>query len=169
MAQTKGKRHPSYDWVWKVRKWPEAKALSREGREGIYYAEKLALNARQRSRGAFWGLARLTISQLARDQQVSPTTIRGRIRQAQIELFGRELSRSGIHHRLQRRKLLGDHRPCAEVTCDTALPLDAPAHRRYCDQHRAAAARVARYRRRRGVSGRLLDGNERGVSRAQTS
>jgi hypothetical protein len=158
MAQTKGKRHPSFDWVWKVRKWPEAKALSREGREGIYYAEKLALNARQRSRGAFWGLARLTINQLARDQQVSPNTIRGRIRQAQLELFGRELSRSGIHYRLQRRKQFGDHRPCAERGCATTLPLAAPAHRHYCDEHRAPAARVARHRRRRGFSARPLDG-----------
>jgi hypothetical protein len=45
------------------------------------------------------------------------------------------------------------------VGCANALRLDAPAHRRYCDQHRSPAARVARHRR---MTTRMADRERRG-------
>jgi hypothetical protein len=121
--------------------------LSGKAREGLYYADKLELNARERERCAFSGPARLTISTLARNEGVGSARIHDRIRQAQLELFGRELSSSAISYRLRRRKRLGETRTCAEAGCATLLPLEAPAHRRYCDPHRTPAARVARHRK----------------------
>src|SRR5204863_5448268 len=88
-----------------------------------------------------------TIRRLAWEEGPSETTIRRRIGQLQVELFGRELSRSGIYYRFKRRMRLGDRRRCAEPGCSRALPTDAHANRRFCDGHRRVAARVARHRR----------------------
>jgi hypothetical protein len=126
----------------------EVRRLSREARAGLAYAQILAENARDRSAEALRGVPpeRLTVAALAADDDVSPVVVHTRIKQARIELFGRDLSDSAIYYRLRRRESLPPRRYCAEVGCARQLPASASARRRYCDEHIAPAARVRRYR-----------------------
>jgi hypothetical protein len=124
--------------------------LSRLGQDGLDYARKLARNALLRKERAISGLApdRLTANQIAKDEELSPPQVYTAIRQAKIELFGRDLSESAIRHRLRREKEIATRpvRTCAEEWCAQPLPRAATGRRRFCDLHVAPAARVRRHR-----------------------
>jgi hypothetical protein len=93
------------------------------------------------------------VADLAAEDDVSPVLVYTRMKQARVELFGRDLSDSAIYYRLRRRKTLARMRHCAEPTCERELPPQATARRRYCDEHVKPAARVRRHRdRRRGAA-----------------
>ena len=94
----------------------------------------------------------LTVQAIAREEgDISPVEILRQIKQARIELFGRDLSDRAIRYRLARD---GDHglpdqRPCAEPGCPRPLPARATKRRRYCAFHAAPHARTSRSRARR--------------------
>ncbi len=126
--------------------------LSPEGRSGLAYARRLAENARERSAAALSGdllPERLTVAALAEADWVSPSTIRARIRQARIELFGKDLGERAVCYRLRARRQRTRARRCAEEGCRNPLPRHAAANRAYCDEHASPAARVRRHRNRR--------------------
>ena len=129
----------------------EVRQLSREAREGLGYAQLLAENARERSAEALRGIPPepLSVNALAADDYVSPVFVHTRIKQARIELFGRDLSDSAIYYRLRRSRVLPPTRYCDEVGCARRLPPSASARRRFCDEHVDSTARVRRHRQHR--------------------
>jgi hypothetical protein len=135
---------------------PRVLALSDRARAGFDYACELGENADQRSRGALRGEVpeRVTVEQIAREEGLSPSSVYSMLRQARIELFGKDLSDSAIYYRLRRDREQGipAARPCAEPGCRLPLPGGATARRRYCDFHLASHARVRRYRERQRKS-----------------
>src|SRR5829696_1638458 len=75
----------------------------------------------------------LTPEDLATSADVSAATIRRRIKQARVELFG-PLGTSGIYARHARARVLQE-RPtetCAAPECERPLPYDRTRRRRYC-------------------------------------
>lgn len=127
------------------------RALSWQGREGFEYARALARSARHRSEAARAGEQvpeRLTVAELAERDSVSPITVHSKIKQARIELFGKDLSDRAIAYRLRLRRDRPElrQRTCAEPSCPNTLPPQASAGRRYCSTHRTPAARVRRHR-----------------------
>jgi hypothetical protein len=148
-------RGRSYAWALAFRPGdPELAWLSPQGREGLDYARQLARNAAERAQAALSTHERdllperLTVAELAERNWTSQVAIHTLIKRARIELFGKDLSERAIQYRLQQRRTRGERR-CAEPGCERPLPRHAPAHRRYCHEHRTAAARVRRHRRRR--------------------
>jgi hypothetical protein len=140
--------HRRYFWALHFRAGdPELAKLSRDAREGLAYASELARDAAQRSRMALEGITRepLTVGELAERDYRSPIRVQKQIKQARIELFGRDLSDSAIAYRLKKRRERGV-RNCAEPDCDKSIPALASGRRRYCDQHGSPAARVRRHR-----------------------
>jgi hypothetical protein len=131
---------------------PRVLRLSRRAQDGLDYARMLARNAVERRKGAPVGMLPdpLTVEQIAKEEELSPVQIHTWIKQARIELFGRDLSDSGIAHRRRREQELAKREPrtCAEQSCEESLPRSATARRRFCDLHSAPAARVRRYRAR---------------------
>ena len=141
--------HRRYSWALHFSpRDPETVGLSRDAREGLAYASKLARDARERSYMALKikgpALEPLTPTALA-GGGVSPSEVKAKITQARIELFGRDLSDSAIAYRLKKRRERGV-RSCAEPDCEKSIPALASARRRYCDQHGSPAARVRRHR-----------------------
>jgi hypothetical protein len=123
--------------------------LSKEGRDGFEYARSLALNAAERRHAGIHAGPipnRLKVAELAERDFTSAGAVNTKIKQARIELFGTDLSDSGMYHRLRRRDQLRNRR-CAEPDCDTPIHPQASASRRYCDHHRTGAARTRRNRR----------------------
>jgi hypothetical protein len=160
MAKSPLRSRPRYGWVLKLLNEndpvsrlfaPELAGLSAEAQEGLELLSRLAESAAEYSLEAMHGepLEPLTIARIAWDEGPSATTIRRRIAQLQVELFGRELSRSAIYYRFKRRERLGEQLCCAETGCSESLPNDAHANRRLCDEHREPATRVARHRRQK--------------------
>ena len=131
----------------------ELRRLSPAAKMGLDYAQELAENARERSRGALSGNMpeRLSVQEIAREDGRSPVEVYRLIKQARIELFGKDLSDSAIYYRLRRERERGNpaRRPCREEGCPRALPAGATARRRYCEFHAAPHSRIRRYRRRR--------------------
>ena len=127
---------------------PEVRSLSRRAREGLTYARLLAENARERSRAALYGHPHepLTVAKIAEENELSPITVHSSIKEARVELFGRDLSDSAIYYRLRRRELMQRERYCAQLLCRNQLPRHATARRRYCDVHLTPSARVRRHR-----------------------
>jgi hypothetical protein len=129
---------------------PRGRRLSPDALSGLTYLEDLAENAAERRRLAPSGRApeRLTVATMAREDGCSRSEIYRLMKQARIELFGKELSDSAIYHRLRRDRKHGDPaaRPCAHDGCPRPLPTRATARRRYCDFHLAPHARTARHR-----------------------
>ena len=132
---------------------PELRGLSNDAREGFEYARALARNAHERRQAPLARQpvpARLTVAEMAERDYTSPITVHSKIKQARIELFGKNLSDRAIAYRLRLRKERPEprHRTCAEPDCSTALRPQSSAARRYCDEHRTAAARLRRHRAR---------------------
>ncbi len=92
----------------------------------------------------------LTVERLAEEDWTNPITIRSQIKQARIEIFGRNLSDSAIAYRLKKQRERGT-RVCAEPDCRRPIPSLANGRRRYCDFHGTGAARLRRHRH--GVAG----------------
>jgi RNase P/RNase MRP subunit POP5 len=143
-----------YGWVLTIPdNDPRRHRLSPEASTGLTYLEDLAENAAERRRLAPSGRApeRLTVATMAREDGCSRSEIYRLMKQARIELFGKELSDSAIYHRLRRDRVHGDPaaRPCAHEGCPRRLPTRATARRRYCAFHLAPHARTARHRGRR--------------------
>ena len=135
---------------------PRERALSAYARRGLAYARHLAEDARERRLDALAGEQlepRLTIRELAEREYESPFVIADQIKQARIELFGKDLSDSAIRYRLRRDRERGlpAERPCAEAGCPRPLPAKSTARRRYCEFHLASHARVRRHRERRAA------------------
>jgi len=134
---------------------PRRRRLSFDASTGLDYLVELAENAAERRRLAPSGRApeRLTIATMAHEDRRSRSEIYRLMKQARIELFGKDLSDSAIYHRLRRDREHGAPaaRPCADDGCRRPLPARATARRRYCDFHLAPHARTARHRERLGV------------------
>jgi hypothetical protein len=147
----KGRRR--YRWALQLsERDPRVRALFPRARTGFGYACELGENAAERSSGALRKDVpeRLTVRQIAREDGLSPAALYDMLRQARIELFGKDLSDSAIYYRLRRDHEYGipTERPCAEPGCARPLPTGASRRRRYCDFHLASHARVSRYRAR---------------------
>ena len=140
----------SYAWSLRFESGaPEPRGLSREGRDGYEYARSLARNSGERRHAGLRGglvPVRLTVNELAQRDGTSPVAVHRKIKQARIELFGKDLSEAAIYRRLRWRERHRG-RTCAEPDCETPLPLQASAARNYCDTHRDGAARARRHRR----------------------
>ena len=124
--------------------------LSENAAEGLEYARELAQAARRRSEQALRHELLeppLTVAQLAQDYDCTTRLISSRIARARRELFD-QISDAAIYKRLQRhpKGRTKPVRPCNQQGCQSQLPTQAPGQRRYCDQHRTVAARVARHR-----------------------
>jgi hypothetical protein len=144
---TKPQRSQSWALAFHLDDW-ELSHLSSEARDGLEYSRQIALVARERRRSALEDDVlpeALTIERLAREQQTSPVLISKAIKQARIEIFGRDLKNAAIYYRLRMRRERGV-RLCAEPRCGQSLPALANGRRRYCDVHGTAAARVRRHR-----------------------
>ena len=132
---------------------PRLQRLSGAARSGLLYLRELAEDAAERRLLALEGAreAPLTPADLARRDWLSVVEVNRCIRQARLELFGKDLSDAAIYYRLRRDRERGQpaSRPCAEEGCARPLPRQATARRRYCAFHGASHARVARHRRRR--------------------
>jgi hypothetical protein len=126
----------------------EAGALSKLARDGLEFAQSFAENARERSAAALAGEIipePLTAAELAAGW-TTPIYVHTAIKQARVELFGKDLSGSAMSYRLkQRRKRT--RRSCAEAECTTLIPALAHGSKRYCKKHGSGRARVARHRR----------------------
>ena len=96
-------------YSWALRLEPNAgelRGLTLEGWEGLEFARKLARNARERRRGALGEgplPELLTVERLAKEDGISPVTVLQRLKQARIELFGKNLSDSAIDYRIRTR------------------------------------------------------------------
>jgi hypothetical protein len=139
----------SYAWALAFsRHDEEVQALSPQAREGLDWATSLAHDARLRSAAALAGEAYepLTVAELAAPWN-SPIEVHTAIKQARIELFGKDLSKSAMAYRLKKRRER-EPRTCAELACSMAVPRLAHGGQRYCRNHGAGRARIQRYRRR---------------------
>ncbi|MDX6413666.1 MAG: hypothetical protein QOH23_1076 [Gaiellaceae bacterium] len=150
-ARRRGKPLRRYSWALRLTRGdPRLAFLSSDGKEGLGYAKLLAENALDRRLAA---LAKqilpdpLTVAELAERKYTSPIRINKQIKQARIELFGRDLTDSAIYYRL-RYPPPGEPRCCAEPGCSNLIRRHAPQGTRYCLQHSRVAARVRRHRRR---------------------
>jgi hypothetical protein len=143
----------SYAWALAFKRSDEeVRALSALAREGLELAQSFAKNARLRSTAALAGDVipqQLTAADLA-EGWTNPVHVHAAIKEARIELFGKELSNSAIAYRLKRRRER-KHKTCAEQECENTIPRNAHGARRYCSRHGAGWARVARHRRRRST------------------
>ena len=147
-----GRTPRSYAWALRIGPAdPEYPLLSAEGRRGLAYARRLAEDARMRRLACLEdGVSPmpLTIAALGELDETSPVRINSLIKQARIELCGKNLSDAAVRYRI-RTRATRRNRCCQENGCTQRLPATASASRRYCDQHRSSTARVARHRRRR--------------------
>jgi hypothetical protein len=146
-----------YGWALKIpSNDPRRRRLSADASTGLSYLEDLAENAAERRRLSPSGRApgRLTVATLAQEERCSRSEIYRMMKQARVELFGKDLSDSAIYHRLRRDLEHGAPaaRPCAHNGCPRPLPTRATARRRYCDFHLAPHARTARHRARQRSS-----------------
>src|SRR4051794_22054469 len=100
MAQRRTKRAARNN-AWSLHFSPmsdEVRQLSPSARRGLRYAQAIARNAKQRSQMALSDQlflpAPLTVNELADQDELSPIVINTLIKQARVELFGKDLSRS---------------------------------------------------------------------------
>ena len=147
-------RSVSYAWALlsEVSAVPESQ-LSWQAHRGLEYARQLAEDARLRARQNVLRedpFPPLTIADLAQGRGVSAAEARQQIRQARRELFG-TISNSAVYKRRARaRQQPRQPRRCAQPGCENELSAPTHASRRYCDEHRTAAARIRRHRQKRG-------------------
>jgi hypothetical protein len=144
----------SYAWARSIfDSYPDYARLSLDGREGLGWAQDLDEAAQARQLAAIGRqnpeLATTTIAEIAKDEAVSASTVRRRIKAARLELFG-PLSDRGIRDRKARWQEL-KNRPakrCDHDDCEEELPLDLGRPKRYCKRHAEPWARAHRARRR---------------------
>jgi hypothetical protein len=117
---------------------------------GLEYARELAHAAKARSRqnvvrdSAF---KPLTIASLAARDGLAASTLRRWIDKGRQALFG-DLTDAAVYKRAQRQQRRhGRFRRCNEDDCGSLLAAQAHGNQKYCNQHRAPAARVRRHRR----------------------
>jgi hypothetical protein len=128
----------------------EVRRLSLEARDGLDFARRIGHVARERRLFALDNDVLpepLTVERIAHEEDTSPIFIHKAIKQARIELFGRDLKDSAIYYRLRKRRERGT-RVCVEPHCGRPIPALADGRRRYCDLHASGAARVRRHRAR---------------------
>jgi hypothetical protein len=141
--------------------------LSRDGRQGLEWAQKLArddLERRQQARRWEEVMPQWRIDEFAEFvgeeewHPISPSTVHAKIRTARLELFGNaDLSDSAMHYRIrQRKKGVVRREHCAEEGCNNPLPRAATAKRRYCPAHTTSRAKVRRHRARRAQQPRRM-------------
>jgi hypothetical protein len=129
----------------------EIRRLSSPAQLGLYAAQELAQNAEERRlQGLSNPPARLTLTQVATDLGSSAVEINNGLKQARLELFGKNLSDSAAYNRINQHRRLGN-RTCAHNDCTTPLPRYAHANRRYCNTHATPAQRVKRHRENRNA------------------
>jgi len=138
------KRRRRYSWALAVRRSdPEVRALSSRGQTGLYYADEFARNAKAR-RDAMLAAQPLPDRLEAGDLGFR-IDVYASIKQARIELFGKDLSDSAIAYRMKKRRERGQ-RVCAEPDCPRLLPRLAHGSKRYCEEHGQGWARARRHR-----------------------
>lgn len=126
-----------------------ASTLSREGREGFWFARDLARRDRRRREAALHGdpMPPASLEEFALNAGCSASTIRRRIATARRELFG-DLSDAGIYYRRRRDRRRAQTpqatRICEAPGCGKALPATATTRRRYC----GGRCRTVQYRAR---------------------
>jgi hypothetical protein len=124
----------------------EIRRLSSPAQLGLYAAQELAQNAEERRlQGLLNPPARRTLTQVACELGSSAVEINNGLKQARLELFGKNLSDSAAYNRINQHRRLGN-RTCAHYDCATPLPRYAHASRRYCNTHATPAQRVKRHR-----------------------
>ncbi len=145
------KRRRRHSWALELKSGdPELRALSRRSADGVSYARSFAEDARERSAAALAGEPLeepLSAADLA-EPWVSPVEVHAAIKQARIELFGKDLTNSAIAYRMRQRRGR-EQRICAEPDCEGTISRLAHGRRRYCAAHGSGRARVARHRRSR--------------------
>jgi hypothetical protein len=164
MAPRKPKRPLRYGWALKFDTHsPEYADLSLGACLGLRYAQQIAEDARERSTQAITEhhkmMERTTPKNIAEDNDVSPVEINQRIKQARIELFGKDLSESAIYYRLKHLEI-HRNRTCAEPNCSHPIHPQEPISRLYCPQHSSPRERTRRHRQQR----RLLAAKARQAS-----
>ncbi len=157
----------AYPWAYRIRKWeqvnrrphPLCSRLSARGREGLRYATEIAGAARARRFAAIgrehpdYDDDRVTAEVLAREshEQVSATTVRGRIQQATFELFESRSDRS-IRRLLASVEKETSQKAgwrCEVDGCEEPRPPRSTTRKRYCAWHSEPWAKQERYRRKR--------------------
>jgi hypothetical protein len=137
-----------YGWVLQlpVPTRGELQAMSSTAKVGWNLAEVIATTDQRRREEALRGITppALELAWLARDFNLEPEELLEALSQFRIEYFGADLSDSAIYYRLKRKRKVAH--TCAQENCDAPLPQAAPTNRRYCEQHRTAAARTRRHR-----------------------
>jgi hypothetical protein len=124
----------------------EIRRLSSPAQLGLYAAQEIAQNAEERRlHGLSNPPARRTLTQVATDLGSSAVEINNGLKQARLELFGKNLSDSAAYNRIRQHSQLGN-RTCAHNDCTTPLPRYAHASRRYCSWHSRNHARAERHR-----------------------
>jgi hypothetical protein len=148
MKKRRRKRPLSYAWARHAAVSPHCRQLSDAAEEGLGYATELTQDAAFRAERALRGelLAPLSLSELAKREQISVQAVSACISQARRQLFG-GLSDSGIYYRAARQSELSSRhrRKCAAPGCERLLPRAASGARSYCD----GACRVRAHRARR--------------------
>jgi hypothetical protein len=129
----------------------QIRRLSSPAQLGLYAAQELAQNVEERRlHGLLNPPARRTLTQVATDLGSSAVEINNGLKQARLELFGKNLSDSAAYNRINQHRRLGN-RTCAHNDCSTPLPRYAHANRRYCNTHATPAQRVKRHRENRNA------------------
>jgi hypothetical protein len=131
---------------------PELRRLSKRAREGFEYARELARNSQERRHAGLRGgfvPELLSVAELAARDGNWPPDVSKKIKEARVEIFGRDLGERAIFDRIRRREELRDRR-CKEPGCEATLPGLVSAARGYCDEHHTGAARARRSRRAGG-------------------
>jgi hypothetical protein len=129
----------------------QIRRLSSPAQLGLYAAQELAQNVEERRlHGLLNPPARRTLTQVATDLGSSAVEINNGLKQARLELFGKNLSDSAAYNRINQHRRLGN-RTCAHNDCTTPLPRYAHANRRYCNTHATPAQRVKRHRENRNA------------------
>jgi hypothetical protein len=133
-----------YGWTLAITE-PEIRRLSPGAEFALRCAQALGRNAQQRRIGSYQTPSRLTLNQIAAINQSSAIEINNGLKQARLELFGKNLSDSAAYNRINQHRQLGN-RTCAHNDCTTPLPRYAHASRRYCSWHSRNHARAERHR-----------------------
>jgi hypothetical protein len=136
-----------YGWTLAITE-PEIRRLSPGAEFALRCAQALGRNAQQRRIGSYQTPSRLTLNQIAAINQSSAIEINNGLKQARLELFGKNLSDSAAYNRIRQQRQHGN-RTCTHPDCNTPLPTYAHTSRRYCKNHATPTQRVTRHRRSR--------------------